>query len=361
MKKTIISTLFLLFSITGNFANDQLCEMTWNKVAQKMPAEWYASNDAQTIAQTVISFQTDQGGWPKNVQYHIHALHPDRVKPGERICGGTFDNGATITELRFLAKVYQNTRQQELKTAFNKGVEYIINAQYTNGGWPQFWPVRQGRSVAYSGCITYNDGAFTNIMTFLHDIIKDKKHYLEMTDSKEMAGKIRKSFNKGIECILKTQIVINGEPTVWCAQHDAVTLAPAKARAYELPSFSGVESVDIVRVLMAVDNPSPEIIRAVKGAVRWFENHRIKDMAFERYMDDMGEKDARIVRKPGNTIWARFYDLDTGEPFVCDRDGVKRKSIYNLSKERRGGYSWYTTSPDKLFDEYASWKAKNKI
>ena len=75
------------------------------------------------------------------------------------------------------------------------------------------------------------------------------------------------AFDKGVECILNTQIIVDGKPTVWCAQHDEQTLQPASARAYELPSFSGAESVGIVQLLMNIDHPSQRVIDAVKGAV----------------------------------------------------------------------------------------------
>ena len=60
----------------------------------------------------------------------------------------------------------------------------------------------------------------------------------------------------------------------------------------------------------------------------------------------------------GPPISARFYDLETGKPFVCDRDGVKRDSIEQLSHERRVGYSWYNERPAKVIEEFSKWKAR---
>jgi len=34
------------------------------------------------------------------------------------------------------------------------GVDYLLDAQHDDGGWPQFYPIRKG----YSEHITYNDG-----------------------------------------------------------------------------------------------------------------------------------------------------------------------------------------------------------
>ena len=76
--------------------------------------------------------------------------------------------------------------------------------------------------------------------------------------------------------ILKCQVVVDGRPTVWCAQHDEVTFEPRPARAYELVSLSGLESVGIVEYLMKIDDPSPEVKRAIEGAVAWFSDSKIE-------------------------------------------------------------------------------------
>lgn len=165
----------------------------------------------------------------------------------------------------------------------------------------------------------------------------------------------RASFDKGIGCILKTQIRVDGKPTVWCAQHDEHTFAPAPARAYELASFSGAESASIVALLMSIPHPSPEIVAAVKGAVAWFETHAVKDIRVERVPDGSPKGDVRVVSAPGNVLWARFYDLETGKPFFCGRDGVKHATLAEIEKERRGGYSWYTNAPQHVLDRYAKW------
>lgn len=189
------------------------------------------------------------------------------------------------------------------------------------------------------------------------DILKFswKKVADRMPDEWYGSQQARASFDKGIGCILKTQIRVDGKPTVWCAQHDEHTFAPAPARAYELASFSGAESASIVALLMSIPDPSPEIVAAVKGAVAWFEAHAVKDIRVERVPDGSPKGDARVVSAPGNVLWARFYDLETGKPFFCGRDGVKHATLAEIEKERRGGYSWYTNAPQRVLDRYAKW------
>ena len=101
----------------------------------KKPAGWFATEDAKRVAGNVLSYQSDLGGWPKNVDTTAAQYAGDRkeLKP-------TFDNGATTDELRFLAQMFDATHEAKYEEAFGKGYDYILKAQYPTGGWPQYYP-----------------------------------------------------------------------------------------------------------------------------------------------------------------------------------------------------------------------------
>ena len=357
------SLLFiLLISITYIISSAQGAKhlsMSWKDVATKMPDAWYGTNEAKTIAENVLLAQKYIGGWEKNKEHHLPLSESEKSKitAGKAKIGATFDNGSTITELKFLAKLYAQHQDSRYKEAFEKGLNYIFISQYDDGGWPQFFPVRGGNED-YSMHITYNDDAMVNTMNFLRGIFTHEPVYAALELDPRLILKAQDAFDTGITCILKTQIVVNGKPTVWCAQHDEKTLAPAKARSYELPSFSGSESVRIVQLLMDLPNPSSEVIASIDGAVRWFEDHKIEGIKVETEKDAGGKKNRIVVKdKNASPIWARFYDLETEKPFFCDRDGIKKNSLAEIGYERRNGYSWYVTSPEKLLKEYPIWKS----
>lgn len=331
---------------------------TWKQVATEMPAVWYGSYEAKMVADSVLKYQTDIGGWAKNSGFHIGKVKQDEweriVKYG---IGATFDNGATLTEMKFLTNIYAQTKDKRYRDAFMKGYNYIFLAQYCNGGWPQFYPPRKQKS-AYSSNITFNDNAMVNIMRFLEDIIKEDTSYAPLqinTTLREMAAE---AFNMGIDCILRTQIIVDGQPTVWCAQHDEHTLEPAGARSYELPSYSGSESVGITLLLMDIENPSQDIIRAIEGAVQWFSDHKIEGIRIQN-IETNGQRDRIVVEDvTAPPLWARFYDLKTEEPFFCDRDGIKKETLAEIGLNRRGGYRWYTDAPNEVLEKYPDWKER---
>ena len=159
-----------------------------------------------------------------------------------------------------------------MKKAAFRGLEFILNAQYENGGWPQFYPDVSG----YRKYITFNDDAMIGVMTVLQHIVQNEPYYSFLNN--KLRNEASEAYQKGIDCVLKCQIVENGKPTVWCQQHDNITLEPIGARTFELPSKASSESAEIVRLLMQVKNPNQEIINAVKNAVAWFQNVEIKNV-----------------------------------------------------------------------------------
>jgi len=354
--KNILS-LFLFLAIACHLeAQTPISQMSWKSVATEMPDEWYGSAESKTVAGNVLLYQRNAGGWPKNTPFHKQLSVDEKAKINNEKGNhdAIFDNDATTTEMKFMARMYNNTKTEAYKTSFVNGLNFILGAQYENGGWPMFFPLRKG----YYTHITYNDNAIVNLMVMLRDIYNKKPLY-QFIATDNVTSRARKAFDKGIDCILKTQIIVKGKPTVWCAQHDENTFLPAKARAYELPSFSGAESVGIVNLLMGIPDPSPAIINSVQSAIEWFDSHRIKNTRWESFVNKDGLKDRKIVIDPkAGDMWARFYDLDTELPFVSDRDGIKKNTLEEIGFERRNGYSWYTDAPKEVLDKYPAWKAK---
>jgi PelA/Pel-15E family pectate lyase len=322
----------------------------------RQPAEWYRSAEATRIADNVILYQREIGGWPKNID--MAAMLTERDKAGlarqKLEADATIDNGGTFTQLAFLARVYAAQKQQSYKDAFLKGVDYLLKAQYANGGFPQYFPLRKG----YYSHITFNDGAMIGALSLLRDIAKRSSAY-NFVDEERRAW-AEQAVRKGIECILKTQVRVAGRLTVWCAQHDEVTLAPAAGRKFEPVSLSGYESVGVVRFLMGIDNPDARVRNAIEAAVVWFEKSKIVGISWVKKRDPSKSRgfDCVVVENPGaGPLWARFYEIDTNRPIFSGRDSVIKYSVAEIEDERRNGYEWYVDAPAQLLTkDYPAWK-----
>ncbi len=320
--------------------------------------KFYLTDEARRIGDQVLAYQRVTGGWPKNIDM-VKPMNEEEmaqvIAEKNRRDDSTTDNDATNIQMNYLARLYNATHDKRYKESVEKGVDYLLSGQYENGGWPQFWPEMHGYQIH----ITYNDNAMVNTMLLLRKVAEAEAPFDGKVVNKSTRKKASKAFDKGVECILNTQIVHDGELTVWCQQHDRETLLPAKARAYELPSYSSAESAAIVSLLMSLPNPTERVKKAVHAAMRWFDHYKLTGLRVVREIDANGEKNTRLVNdSTAHPIWARFYDLERCEPFVCDRDGIPRKHLEEIGPERRNGYGWYSDRPGILFEQYEKWTEK---
>jgi PelA/Pel-15E family pectate lyase len=333
--------------------------------------EWYASADAQRIADNVTTYQTPAGGWGKNMD-----MTREPRKLGERYAPnnvsrllspgdfdtpadpewnyiGTIDNDATTTELNFLAKAIGAAGKADTakwRASFAKGIEYLLQAQYPNGGWPQVWPLEGG----YHDAITYNDDAVTQVIELMHSVAEAKGDFGFALP--ELRKKAAAAFERGIRCTLASQLREDGKRTGWAQQEDMLTLEPVSARNYEMPATSSGESAGVMRMLMVdLPHPTAEEQRAIHAVAAWFEKTAIYGESYERTPAGRG-----LVAKQGaGPIWARYYQMGTDKPIFGDRDKTIHDTVDELSLERRNGYGWYGTEPSRALEQYAQWKKQH--
>lgn len=296
------------------------------------------SMDIDQYTYNMTTWQIENGGFYKAMADKYKSAYSGgqksewRAKDGSDL--GTIDNNATIQEMRLLAVRYKETTNNNykvaFKTSFNKAVNFLLTMQRSKGGLPQVWPKRGN----YSDQITLNDNAMIRAMVTMMDIANKTSPFDSDIIDETTRSKMQGALDKAIDYLLKAQIVNNGNLTVWCAQHDTNSLAPVGARAYELPSKSGNESMGVVWFLMNWPKQTEAIQNAVKGAISWYKKNRLKDKAFS--------KTAGVVDKSGSSLWFRFYEVNSDDYFYCDRDGASTKTqdFMKISEERRTGYQW---------------------
>jgi PelA/Pel-15E family pectate lyase len=278
-------------------------------------------------------YQRSSGGWPKDIDMAKPLGDDERraIAAARSSADSTIDNGATVTQMRFLLRVFTAQRDITDRDAFLRGLDYLLAAQYPNGGWPQFFPLRED----YSRHITFNDNAMVNVLRLLDEAAEGRAPFEFVDEGRRL--KARGAVTRGVDVILKAQIAVGGELTAWCAQHDEITLQPRPARTYEHVSLSGMETVGIVRFLMTRPTTA-ELTRSIDTAVTWLRRVRLSDGR-----------------------WARFYELETNRPIFSGRDGVIRYKLEEIEQERRDGYAWLGTWPRPLVEEeYPAWKQPHR-
>lgn len=325
----------------------------WNDVLRQ-PADWYASAEARTVAANMLLYQSPEGGWPTDVDTTAAPTEQFLArKPSSR--APTIDDGATTTPLRVFALIITAANDAALRAAFERGFDYLLAAQQPHGGWPQYFPLKPG----YHTHITYNDQAMVNVLTLLRETAAGQAPFAFVDEARR--ARAAAAVTRGLACILRTQVKQDGRLTGWCAQHDEVTFAPVWARAFEPPSLSGAESVGIVKFLMGIEHPGPDVIAAIEGAVRWFETAKITGLRPDNSPGADGKKDCHLVPDPSAPVlWARFYELGTGKPIYIGRDKVIHYDFNEIERERRTGYNYFGAWPATLLEkDYPRWCAKN--
>ena len=328
-------------------------------------AAWYAGPEGRHRANTIVSFQTPAGGWAKNQNRagpprrkgqpfannseNMEKDPSDFDSPRDRFWTfvGTLDNGATTSEMRFLARVAAAVPGPDgdaYRASFLKGVRYLLAAQYPNGGWPQVWPLEGG----YHDAVTFNDDAVAQAAMLLDEVGQGAGDFAFVPADLRAAAAL--SAARAVDVILAAQVRVGGKLTCWPQQADPLTLAPTSARNYEMRSIASGESADILLFLMGRPEPSPRLRAAVAACAAWLDAHRIHDLVFKMTPD--GRKSAF---EKGAITWARDYDIATGQPIFGDRDKSVHDTVNDLSRERRDHYSWYGSAPKRALDKYAQW------
>ncbi|MCW1924961.1 pectate lyase [Luteolibacter arcticus] len=306
---------------------------------------WFSSDEAKALADVILSYQTPAGGWSKHTGYARGKRQPGMLWSSQYEPGksphylGTFDNRSTTEQMKFLAHTWQATQREDCKAGFVRGLNYLLAAQYPNGGWPQVYPLEGG----YHDNITFNDDAMTHVLEVLQMVSNNDPACAFLDDA--MRSKATAAFDKGIACVLKMQIVQSGKKTAWCAQHDPLTLAPAEARAMEPAALSGMESATLLKFLMSLPNPNPELVASIDSGLTWLDAVKVTGLKRAKL-----EGKTAFVADAASTevFWARFYRLTDNQPIFPGRDGVLYTSFNDMAAHNSLGYDYLSSRPGSV-------------
>lgn len=342
------------------------------------PAEWFISDDALKAARNIVSYQVADGGWSKNIDMVSKPRAPgdlydtdnenrfpdaaDFDKPADPNWHyiATLDNDATWMQIRFLARVttallaaHRDADAALFRAPVERGVEFLLRSEYPNGGWPQVWPLEGG----YHDAVTINDDAMLHAIEILHDVATGAADYKFLPPA--LVRQAGPAAERGIDCLLKLQIVENGVKTAWAQQYDALTLEPTSARNYEMAALTSDESFPIAEFFMSLPNPTPAEVAAANAACAWFTKVEIFGYRFGSgnfFADRRSPEGRKLVAAAGaGPIWARYYQIGTDKPIFGDRDKTIHDDVNELSLERRNGYSWYNAEGIAVLNECKSW------
>ena len=209
----------------------------------------------------------------------------------------TFDDNVTIGAAEYLLDLYRETLDPAYRGPLLKAIDFVLESQYPNGGWPQRYPIRNDRVTdpGYTAYYTYNDGVIAGNVFFL------LKAYRVLGDEIYRASAIQ-----GMDFVVISQL---GTPQAgWGQQYD-LQMRPAGARSFEPGGVAPSTTVGNIRHLMRFYKitGNRKYLRGVPDAIEWLENAHLP----------LGHSNNGMTH-------AQFVELVTSKPLYAHREGTSR-------------------------------------
>jgi len=325
----------------------------------------YQPQQITEIADNLLLYQRDNGGWIENRDpARILDATDKAALVAEKAEGrGSFDNRNIYSQIEYLGAAFERTRRAAYRDAAARGLHYALAQQIAGcGGWPHTVP----GTASYHGYITIADEVTSGLLRLLRKVSAgaDPFGYVDAPTR----ARAKSALDRGDECVLRLQIVQDGKLTGWAGQYDPQTLQPAQGRAFELPSIVSQETVEMLRYLMSVQQPTAAQVNGIESAVGWLRRSQISGVRLEKvmlpkpvqYQYHLATFDYRLVDDANAPpLWARFYDLKDNSIVLANRDSVRVKAYSEIHPERRSGYAWFGTWPAALLkEEYPAWRVR---
>jgi len=333
-----------------------------NRFIQALPQQpAYTREQVREIAANILLFQRENGGWPKDYDMLAILTEDQRaaVLATKSKHDTSFDNHNVHSQVDYLARAFAAGGGPERRQACERGLDFMLAAQMPNGGFPQRCPSPTG----YSAHITFNDGVMIGILNVLKDAADGQPQWKWLDAARR--DKARDAVERGVECILKCQIRVDGKSTGWCQQHDEKTFEARPARTFELASICPQDTTEIARFLMWLKSPEADVVRAVDAAVEWLRRVQLRGVRVERvkapkevFLRHTADFDVVVVQdSQAPPLWARHYEIGTDKPVFAGRDAMKCYALAEVARERRTGSLWYGNWPQPLLDtEHPRWR-----
>lgn len=197
---------------------------------------------AKAAADALVAGQHPRGGW----NYVIDTAGEESLKDWYAKIGGnawrleeyhryygnaTFDDAGTAEASQLLLRVYLEKRERKYRAPLDKAIQFVLDAQYANGGWPQRFPFVENGGIHghadYTPYITFNDdvaGENIEFLLYAHQALGSND------------ARLVDAIERGMDIYVKTQQPM--PQPAWGLQHFPDTLKPAPARTIEPQAFA---------------------------------------------------------------------------------------------------------------------------
>jgi PelA/Pel-15E family pectate lyase len=244
----------------------------------------------------------------------------------------TFDDGGTAEATKFLLRLYVEKRDPRHKPAFDRALQFTLDAQYPNGAWPQRFPL----SGEFS-----RDGAppYPAYLTFNDDVAAENIDVLLLCHQALGGERLLEPIHRAMHSFLVTQLSLP-QPG-WALQYTPDDLQPAAARSYEpraLMTQGTAENIDQLLKFYRLTGETKYLAR-IPEALSWLEACELpselkKSGATHPTWVELGTNRPLYVHRRGSNVFngRYFVDTDPGRTIVhyssfrhIDTAGLRRR------------------------------------
>jgi PelA/Pel-15E family pectate lyase len=264
---------------------------------------------AEKVAGALIWGQHRSGGW----NYFIDFAGPSSTKHWYETIGAnawrmeefqhhadnsTFDDLGTSEAAQFLLRIYLEKQDPRYKAALDKAVNFVLDSQYSIGGWPQRWP-HDPNYPAYQSLITFNDDVVAENIKFLTLV------YQHLGDTRALDA-----IHRGMNVYLLTQ---QGAPQAGWALQYTLDLKPAAARSYEPNALHTATTASNVEQLMSFYRMTGDrrFLARIPEALDWLETVRLPEprqgRAFPTFVEIGTNRPIYVHRRGSNVVNGEYY------------------------------------------------------
>ena len=277
----------------------------------------YYYEQACRVARCIIHGQLPCGGWNYMFDYESENTAKEwyatigrqawRLEEFQHYYGNaTFDDEATTHCAEFLLRVYLEKKEQEFHAPLQKTINFYLQSQYANGGWPQRYPLMHDHpfrgKADYSSFITIND-----------DVMPQNIEFLIACYTSLGMEELKQPVMKAMYCLrdLQQPLPLAG----WADQYTPDKLRPAHARSYEPAAINTGTTVAMIRLMLNYYRMTGDrsFLKGIPRAIQFLERQQLPS-----------EWVTMLGRRPlgeGDIFVPRFIDPDTRKPLYVHRKG----------------------------------------
>jgi PelA/Pel-15E family pectate lyase len=277
----------------------------------------YYYKSAQRVAQAVMDAQYPSGGW--NYLYHYEGVDSTkawyntigrqawRLEEFQHYYGNaTFDDEATMHCANFLLRLYLEKKDPTYKEPLDRVINFTLESQYANGGWPQRYPLNPDHpfkgKADYTPFVTINDDVLPSNIDFL-------MHCYTLLGRKDLREPVERAMN--LSASLQYKKPLAG----WTDQYTPDDLDPAHARSYEPRAINTGTTAGMIRSMIDYYKMTGDrkFIAGVPDAIQFIAHQALSDSVIAL---------SKIKpRTQGDILAPRYVDPDTYKPLYVHRRG----------------------------------------